>query len=410
MSAPQVPVQIVGPSERLEAALRFAGGAARGSSLGSALSFLCAQISEIAKSPIASVYVLEQKDELVLRGNHGFPEAALGEVRLHVGQGITGTAVETLRPVTVNDAGLVEQFAYFPQLAEERYPAFLAVPILDGSRPRGALVLQREQGPFSDDDLILAVSLTPSLSALIEKHGASDASVVLRGQGNGRGRALGVVQLLSRALPRRQHEKARPDASDVRELRAAFEEERDELRALLERARNVLAERARAVDDVATVIEDARTEERALEMVEAGLQPSLALERVAAEAARALRQAGAGSVRAVDVEAYLGAVAHRLAELDPGRVRRGEVLVGVHLPGPAALRAWAAGATGAVCSGAAFESAGVALFTALCLPVISGVRTVFEWCSRGTRVALDANAGELLVNPNAAQSTAWREP
>ena len=28
--------------------------------------------------------------------------------------------VETLKPVTVDDAGLVAQFAYFPQLSEER--------------------------------------------------------------------------------------------------------------------------------------------------------------------------------------------------------------------------------------------------------------------------------------------------
>src|SRR5947209_18558299 len=141
MTAPQVPIQISAASARLDAALRFPAGAARGSSLGSALNFLCAQIAELMAAPIASVYVLEGRDELVLRGNHGFPEAALGEVRLSVGQGITGTAVETLRPVTVADAGVVEQFAYFPQLAEERYPAFLAVPLLDGPRPRRALVL-----------------------------------------------------------------------------------------------------------------------------------------------------------------------------------------------------------------------------------------------------------------------------
>src|SRR5260221_609271 len=203
MSAPQVSVQIVGASERLDAALRFAAGAARGSSLGSALNFLCSQIAALIASPIASVYVLEERDELVLRGTHGFPEVALGEVRLQVGQGITGTAVETLRPVTVADAGFVEQFAYFPQLAEERYPAFLAVPLLEGSRPRGALVLQREQGPFSDDDVLLAVAVTPALTALIGQALPPGKSAGLRGAGHRKGRALGQGFLLSPAPPRR---------------------------------------------------------------------------------------------------------------------------------------------------------------------------------------------------------------
>ena len=35
---------------------------------------------------------------------------AIGEVRMKVGQGITGTCVESMSPVTVDDARLTEQF------------------------------------------------------------------------------------------------------------------------------------------------------------------------------------------------------------------------------------------------------------------------------------------------------------
>jgi phosphotransferase system enzyme I (PtsP) len=418
MSAPQVPVQIVQATERLEAALRFAAGAARGSTLPSALNFLCTQIASLLASPIASVYVLEGRDELVLRGNHGFPSAALGEVRLQVGQGITGTAVETMRPVTVADAGLVAQFAYFPQLAEERYPAFLAVPLLEGQRPRGALVLQREQGPFTDADVLLAVSVTPALVAAIGQVHPTGASAVLKGVGNDRGRALGQAFVLSRALPRRAPERERTAEQHAQAralLEQAFEVERDELRGLLDRARAALGADQRALAPLGTVVEDARTQERALELFDDGLSPALAVERVAAEAGKALFQAGAGSVRAVDVEAFLGAVSHRLAGFDAergpfaGRARRGEVLVGVHLPGPAALRAWASGATAAVCSSDAADSTGVALLTALEVPVVSGVRAVFEWMTSGCRVAVDAGTGELLVNPSQAQAASFRK-
>jgi len=130
-------VQIVARSDRVQAALRFAAGASGAGSLSAGLCYLCEQLGGMTGSPVASVYVLEGADELVLRGTYGFTLEAIGEVRMKVGQGITGTCVESMSPVTVNDARLSEQFEYFPQLAEERYPAFLAIPLLSGARPRG---------------------------------------------------------------------------------------------------------------------------------------------------------------------------------------------------------------------------------------------------------------------------------
>ncbi|MGZ6142467.1 MAG: GAF domain-containing protein, partial [Myxococcales bacterium] len=193
MTTPRVPVQIPDRSARVQAALRFAAGAAPGGPLSSSLCFLCEQLALMTVSPIASVYVLEGGDELVLRGTWGYEREVLGEVRLKVGQGITGTAVETMRPVTVDDARVSDQFEYFPQLAEERFPAFLAVPLLSGGRPRGALVLQREAGPFSEEDVLIAVGATRALTALIETERPAGAHLLLHGEGNQRGRALGLA-------------------------------------------------------------------------------------------------------------------------------------------------------------------------------------------------------------------------
>jgi phosphotransferase system enzyme I (PtsP) len=403
MDAPRVPVQLYQRSPRLEAALKFAAGASIGGTLSGGLSFLCEQLAVMTDSPVASVYVLETGDELVLRGNHGFAREALGEVRMKVGQGITGTCVETLHPVTVDDARLSEQFEYFPQLAEERYPAFLAVPLLSGGRPRGALVLQREAGPFGEDDLVLAVAATRALTALVESQRPHGAHLLLHGQGNQRGRGLGVATLLSRALPRRD-----PRRAPEEPLADAFASVRAEVASLADEARAALQQPCPELDEICLSLDDARLEERALEHAGQGVPPALALERVAAEVARALFQQGPAARRAIDVEAFLGAVAHRLSGVEPQRLRRGELLVSVHLPGLAALRAWAAGATGAVCTTPAGDSTGAAVLTALGLPVVAGVRQIFESVSQGDRVALDGNTGEVLVNPSAAQIAAWR--
>src|SRR5438045_6480877 len=200
MEAPRVPVQIVDRSERVQAALRFAAGASASGSLSAGLCYLCEQLAAMMASPVASVYVLEAEHELVLRGTFGFTREAIGEVRMKVGQGITGTCVETMHPVTVNDARLSEQFEYFPQLAEERYPAFLAIPLLSGARPRGALVLQREAGPFYESDVIAAISATRALTALIDGQNPAGVHLLLPGDGTQRGRSLGVAALLSLAL------------------------------------------------------------------------------------------------------------------------------------------------------------------------------------------------------------------
>jgi phosphotransferase system, enzyme I, PtsP len=407
VAAPRVPLQIVSPTRRLDAALRLAAGPSAGT-LSATLNYLCEQLSVLCGSPIASVYVLEDKDDLVLRGNHGFPAAVLGEVRLKVGQGITGTALETMRPMTVADAEVVEQFEYFPQLAEERYPAFLALPLLAGPRPRGVLVLQREAGPFAESDVLLATAASRSVTAVLEAQHPQGANLLLHGAGNRCGRVLAAAHVLSRALPRRQRASETSSDDPHTDLMNAFTAEREEIRALAERARSTLRERVRELEEAATVAEDARLQERAVEHLAAGLPPSLALERIAGEFARTLASHGPAARRAVDVEAFLGAVAHRYAGLEPGRVRRGELIVAVHLSGLSALRGWASGAVGALSAAASGDATGVPVLTALGLPVASGVRQLFDAVGNGTRVALDSDSGEVYVNPTAAQAAAWR--
>jgi phosphotransferase system enzyme I (PtsP) len=403
VTSPRVPVQIPSRSARVQAALRFAAGPSPGGTLSAGLCFLCEQLALMTGSPIASAYVLEASEELVLRGNWGYQREVIGEVRLKVGQGITGTCVETMLPVTVDDARVSEQFEYFPQLAEERFPAFLAVPLLSGGRPRGALVLQRESGPFSEEDMVLAAGATRALTALIEAQRPEGAHLIFKGAGNRRGRALGVATLLSRALPRRDPRQAPPEA-----LTAAFAAVREEILQLAERARAALAEPCRALEEISSTLQDVRVEERAHEHLAAGVPPALALERIAGEVARSLGSQGPAGRRAVDIEAFLGAVAHRLSGIEAQRVRRGELLISVHLPGLAALRGWAAGVTGAVCATAPDDSTGVPLLTALGLPVMCGIRQIFESVSQGDRVALDSDAGEVMVNPSAAQIAAAR--
>ena len=95
------------------------------------------------KAAVCSIYIYdEENQELTLRATQGLSPDAVGTVKLKLGEGITGKAVRELRPICVGQASKSSWYRYFPGIEEEKYEAFLAVPILRGLRRIGALVVQ----------------------------------------------------------------------------------------------------------------------------------------------------------------------------------------------------------------------------------------------------------------------------
>ena len=89
--------------KRLDAVLDFVTFAARPMPLVTLLDEAPRRIAAIFGADICSLYLLEgEGNELVMRGNVGFARDALGQVRLHIGEGITGEAVEYLRPISAD--------------------------------------------------------------------------------------------------------------------------------------------------------------------------------------------------------------------------------------------------------------------------------------------------------------------
>src|SRR4051812_18251836 len=106
-----------GSGTRLDRVLEFVGFVAKPMPLSLLLDEAPKSIAHIVDANIASLYLLEgDGDELVLRGNVGFPRGVRGNVRLHVGEGITGMAVECMRPISVTMAAAHERYREFPEL------------------------------------------------------------------------------------------------------------------------------------------------------------------------------------------------------------------------------------------------------------------------------------------------------
>jgi len=130
-------------------------------------------VSSVGKhmqADVCSIYIYDEElKELTLRATQGLDESAIGNVKLKLGEGITGRAVRELRPICVGTASKSSSYKFFPGIHEEEYEAFLAVPILRGLRRIGALVVQaREVNSFTPNDVKALRAIAAQLATMIE--------------------------------------------------------------------------------------------------------------------------------------------------------------------------------------------------------------------------------------------------
>lgn len=122
------------------------------------------------RSGVCSIYLYDAETrELTLRATQGLNPESVGTVRLKLGQGLTGLALEQMQTVCENDASRNPSYKYFPGIFEERYNAFLAVPIARGVAKMGVLVLQRDSDEcFNDIDITALETVASQLAHIIE--------------------------------------------------------------------------------------------------------------------------------------------------------------------------------------------------------------------------------------------------
>jgi len=88
------------------------------------------------------IYVLEC-DKLVLRASKNPHPEAVNRLKLKVGEGITGWVAQHQQAVSVSKQAFSDsRFQFFNQLPEDRFEAFLSVPILSRGRLVGVINLQ----------------------------------------------------------------------------------------------------------------------------------------------------------------------------------------------------------------------------------------------------------------------------
>lgn len=119
-----------------------------------------AQIVEFATSVVKCdscfIYVLEN-DELVLRASKNPHPEAVDRLKLKLGEGITGWVAEHREPVSLEEnASEDSRFQLFNELPEDRFEAFLSVPVLSRGHLVAVINLQnRAPYRYSDREIRL---------------------------------------------------------------------------------------------------------------------------------------------------------------------------------------------------------------------------------------------------------------
>lgn len=120
------------------------------------------------RAAVCSVYLYDEESRsLVMTANQGLKADA--RVRLNLGEGLTGMALKELRPIRVAEAARHPDYKFIPGISEERYQAFLAVPILRGLSRVGVLVVQDPVPDYFDDNDTKALqAIASQLATTIE--------------------------------------------------------------------------------------------------------------------------------------------------------------------------------------------------------------------------------------------------
>lgn len=124
-------------------------------------------ISEQLKADAVLIYLADEKRrELVLRGASRAHPGQLGQVRLKLGEGITGWVAQHNEPAVLSkQASDDPRFKFFNTLPEDRYEAFLSVPITLKSEVLGVVNVQhRKPHHYTSLEISLAETIADEIA------------------------------------------------------------------------------------------------------------------------------------------------------------------------------------------------------------------------------------------------------
>ncbi|MDR7088282.1 phosphoenolpyruvate--protein phosphotransferase [Cellvibrio fibrivorans] len=157
-----------------------------------ALAIIVTRVKQVMATQVCSVYLRDAKGDYVLMATDGLNADAVGKVRLAAGEGLVGRVVVREEPINLEHAEAHPSYQYFPETGEERYSAFLGVPIIHHRKVLGVLVVQQvEQRRFDEGEEAFLVTMSAQLAGVIA-HAEATGGVVPVGAKATQAKFIGV--------------------------------------------------------------------------------------------------------------------------------------------------------------------------------------------------------------------------
>lgn len=131
-----------------------------------------ATIGKIIKVDSCLIYFYDRREEkLILVGSKKPHKNLLGKITLKKGEGITGWAAQHKKIVVIERQAYEDsRFKFFRQLPEDRYEAFLSVPIFNNEGVVGVINLQnRLPYKFKKEEIEMVVLFTKIIASAFKK-------------------------------------------------------------------------------------------------------------------------------------------------------------------------------------------------------------------------------------------------
>ena len=134
-----------------------------------ALELMVNLVADAMESDVCSVYLLDERNQrYVLMASKGLNADSVGEVSLSTGEGLVGLVGQREEIINLDNAASHPRFRYLPQTGEERYNAFLGIPIMYRRKVMGVMVVQHHEAKaFSEAAESFLVTLCAQLSGAI---------------------------------------------------------------------------------------------------------------------------------------------------------------------------------------------------------------------------------------------------
>lgn len=128
-------------------------------------------VHKVTKSDACLLYLYNtEKEELILKASQSPAPHAIGRIKLKLGEGITGVAAKTKKPVAIEkEARKDARFKAFSKLPEDFYEALLSVPMIHKNRVVGVVnVHHKKPHKYQKDDINLLSMIAHQVGGAIE--------------------------------------------------------------------------------------------------------------------------------------------------------------------------------------------------------------------------------------------------